>query len=263
MRYTYDNSDEQRPQSASPAGSREVGPKSTDEMAELGLQVLPQSLADAATLVQSFVERDALANVALGGNARARAPGRRGVSRVPRRQPTSKSGAPRRRSRTCRRRSASTSVGRRARRSRHGADGRGPPAGSARPPAACGRAGAARRRDAVQSRQRSEAQPGDARRPRPRIGGRWRSIPISPTPTSTSASLLFSRGRTREALPHFERAVALRPNSAVIHTDYSSVLAASGRYPEALRHVRRALELNPSYGPALENLARLQRMGVK
>jgi tetratricopeptide (TPR) repeat protein len=40
-------------------------------------------------------------------------------------------------------------------------------------------------------------------------------------------------------------------------------LAASGRYAEALQRVRRALELNPEYGPALENLARLQRMGVR
>jgi Tfp pilus assembly protein PilF len=64
-------------------------------------------------------------------------------------------------------------------------------------------------------------------------------------------------------VPHFERAVALRPNSAVIHTDYSSVLAASGQFADALRHVRRALEINPGYQPALENLSRLERMGIR
>jgi len=40
------------------------GPHSTDEMAELGLQVLPKSLADAAALVQALVDHDTQANVA-------------------------------------------------------------------------------------------------------------------------------------------------------------------------------------------------------
>ncbi|HYT75412.1 MAG TPA: tetratricopeptide repeat protein, partial [Vicinamibacterales bacterium] len=53
-----------------------------------------------------------------------------------------------------------------------------------------------------------------------------------------------------------------RPNSAVIHTDYGSALAAAGRYPEALRQIQQALALNPDYGPALEDLKRLQQMGV-
>lgn len=53
------------------------------------------------------------------------------------------------------------------------------------------------------------------------------------------------------------------PRSAVVHTDLSSALAANGRYGDALRHVRRALELRPDHGPALENLARLERLGVK
>ena len=43
-----------------------LGPNSTDEMAELGLQVLTKSLADAARIVQSFADREAQANVALG-----------------------------------------------------------------------------------------------------------------------------------------------------------------------------------------------------
>ena len=44
----------------------QLGPKSTDEMAELGLQLMPKSTADAALLAQSFDDRDTLANVALG-----------------------------------------------------------------------------------------------------------------------------------------------------------------------------------------------------
>jgi Flp pilus assembly protein TadD len=43
----------------------------------------------------------------------------------------------------------------------------------------------------------------------------------------------------------------------------SSALAAAGRYADAMQHVRRALALNPGYPPALENLKRLQQLGIK
>jgi tetratricopeptide (TPR) repeat protein len=75
--------------------------------------------------------------------------------------------------------------------------------------------------------------------------------------------MLLSRGNIREALPHFERAVVLEPGSASNHTDYSSALAAAGRLQDAMQQVRIALTINPSYGPALENLRRLQQMGVR
>ena len=53
------------------------------------------------------------------------------------------------------------------------------------------------------------------------------------------------------------------PNSAVIHSNLGSALAQLRRYPEALQHVRRALALRPDYAPALDNLRRLQQMGIK
>ena len=58
-------------------------------------------------------------------------------------------------------------------------------------------------------------------------------------------------------------AVDLMPNSAVIHSDLGSALAGSGRYAEALKEFRRAIALNPEYGPALENIQRLERMGIR
>ena len=67
----------------------------------------------------------------------------------------------------------------------------------------------------------------------------------------------------REALPHFARATELRPNSAVIQTNYGSALAASGQYRDALVRFRRALVLRPDYAPALDSVARLSRMGIK
>src|SRR4051812_14520872 len=66
MRYTYDNSAGNEDNPHTPPARVRLGPNSSDEMAELGLQVLTESVADAARLVQSFEEHDALANVALG-----------------------------------------------------------------------------------------------------------------------------------------------------------------------------------------------------
>ena len=53
------------------------------------------------------------------------------------------------------------------------------------------------------------------------------------------------------------------PNSAVIHSNLGSALAASGRYAEALKEFQRAISLKPEYAPALENIQRLERMGIR
>ena len=66
-----------------------------------------------------------------------------------------------------------------------------------------------------------------------------------------------------DALPHFEQAAALKPNSAVLRTNLGSAYAVSRRFPEALREFRRALAVRPDYGPALEGVSRLERMGVR
>ena len=75
--------------------------------------------------------------------------------------------------------------------------------------------------------------------------------------------LLIERGEFAAAMPHYHRAVELRPDSAVVHNNYASALASTGRYQDALQHVRRALEIRPGYPPALENLGRLERMGIR
>lgn len=70
-------------------------------------------------------------------------------------------------------------------------------------------------------------------------------------------ALLFSRNRGREALVHLRRAVALAPESASAHSDLGGVLAASGRLKEAREHLVRALAIDPSYAPARTNLDRV------
>jgi tetratricopeptide (TPR) repeat protein/mono/diheme cytochrome c family protein len=262
MRYTYDNSANNEHNPRDPPVRVRLGPKSTDEMAELGLQVLTASVADAATLVQSFADRDAQANVAMAEQRVRETPGAaehraflggayleigRFDDAIPHLQ-------------------AAIRLDERL-------------AGAH---ADLGTALMARGRlaDALAHLQRAVAlAPTDegmhfnlgnglkaAGRPAEAAAAYARALSLNPDFADARVNLgvlLFTSGRAREAVPHFERAVRLRPNSAVIHTNFSSVLAASGRYPEALRHARRALELNPSYGPALENLARLERLGVK
>ena len=261
MRYTYDNSAGNAHNPHDPPIRVTVGPRSVDEMAELGLQVLPQSVADAAALVQSFVERDARANVTMAERRVRDAPESAeyraflGGSYV--------------------------EVGRFAEAIPHleAAIRIDPRLAVAHADLGTALMALGRVPDAlVHLRRAALLAPRDegmqfnlgnglhaSGRPDEAAAAYARALAINPDFPDAHVNLgalLFSRGRGREALPHFERAARLKPNSAVIHTDYSSVLAASGRYADALRHVRRALELNPSYGPALENLARLQRIGA-
>jgi len=70
---------------------------------------------------------------------------------------------------------------------------------------------------------------------------------------------LFARGRLREALVHLQRAVDLAPDSPIAQSDLGGALAEAGRVDEALVHIRRALELDPENAAAKENLARLMR----
>jgi Flp pilus assembly protein TadD len=69
--------------------------------------------------------------------------------------------------------------------------------------------------------------------------------------------LAFAAGRTSEAITHLTRASSLSPDTARFHSDLGGALAQSGKFKDALAHVRRALELDPEYEPALENLRRL------
>ena len=262
MKYTYDNSEANEENPRDPPVRVTVGPRSVDEMAELGLQVLTASLADSATLVQSFADRDALANVALGemrvrdspDNAEYRA--YLGGSLV--------------------------EVGRFAEAVPHleaalRLDDRSAEAHNDLGTAllSTGRVPEALThfRRAVALAPRSEVMQFNlgnalnaAGQPDAAGAAFERALALNPDFADARvnlAALLLSRGRARDAVSHMERAVELRPNSAVIRSGLGSALAASGRFADALREFRRALALRPDYGPALESVARLERMGVR
>ena len=262
MRYTYDNSEENDENPRHPPVRVTLGPKSTDEMAELGLQLMPQSLADAATIVESFAAREARANIAV---AEARV----------RETPDSAEflavlGG------------TYVEVGRYAEAI--------PPLEAAlrideRSADAHNDLGTAlmntgRLPDALQHFRRAVALAptnevilfnlgnglkDSGRTPEAEAAYR-RALQINPQSVDAHAnlgSLLFSKGRIADALPHFEQAAALKPNSAILRTNLGSAYAASGRFPDALREFRLALTVRPDYGPALEGVSRLERMGVR
>ena len=262
MRYTFDNSEANDENPSHPPVRVKLGPRSVDEMAELGLQVMPKSIADAALLAQSFDDRDTLASVALGemrvrespdvaanreflggayvevGRFTEAIPHLEAAIRLDARSVTAHSDLG----------TAFMAVGRPADGLRH-----------------LQRAAALAPRDETILFNYGNAL-NKASRAGEAAAAYARALAINPEFPDAHVNLgtlLFSRGRVKEALPHFERAAALKPNSAVIHGNLGSALAASGRYADALREFQRALALNPEYGPALENVQRLRQMGIR
>jgi tetratricopeptide (TPR) repeat protein len=262
MRYTYDNSAGNEANPHSPPVRVRLGPSSSDEMAELGLQVVTASLADAARLVQSFDDRDTQANVVLG------------EQRVRERPDSAEYRAFLGKS--------YVEAGRAADAVPHleTAVRLDPRAAASESDLGSALLDLNRVSDALAHLQRAAAlAPRDetiafnlgnalarASRPGDAAAAYERALSLNPDFADAHVNygtLLFRHGRLADAVPHLQRAVDLMPNSAVVHSDYASVLAASGRYADALRETRRALDLNPDYAPARENLTRLLGMGIK
>ena len=240
-----------------------AGPRSSDEMAELGLQLMPKSADEGALLVRAFDERDMLANIAQAEMRVRESPESaefhavlggtyvevgRFADAIPHLQTALR----------LKDRSAPTynSLGVALM-----AEGR-----VADALAEFRRAAALAPRDErIPFNHRQRAQPPLAARRGP---GGLRSIArdqsgLSRCACESGRAAVLDRKGQRGAASTIERAVELRPDSAAIHSNYGSALASSGRFSEALRHVRKALELDPSYAPARDTLNRLLQMGVK
>lgn len=72
--------------------------------------------------------------------------------------------------------------------------------------------------------------------------------------------LLFEQGRLPEAVRHLQRAADLAPDSPGIHGDLGGALAQAGQFEAARTHLRRALALDPQQTAARENLRRLDQI---
>jgi Tfp pilus assembly protein PilF len=257
MRFTYDNSEENPANPSSPPRPVTWGPQSSDEMGNLGLQLLAAP-GDRARLTRAFAEREARDNVR-GAEIR--------VEHAPD-DPGERTWLG----------SSYLEVGRTA-----DAIAQLEIAVRQRPDAVQARnflggayLAAGRRKDAVAELQMAvKLAPRDAHlhfnlgkalaaaaNPQAAADRFARAIALDPRfgqPHQELGALLFSHGRGPEALPHLQRAVELMPESAPAHSDLGGALAEAGRFHEAAVHLRRALELDPGYAPARENLARFPR----
>jgi Flp pilus assembly protein TadD len=69
-----------------------------------------------------------------------------------------------------------------------------------------------------------------------------------------------SAGREREALTHFEQALAGNPGNSSAHTNIAPLLANRGRLAEAITHLEKALEIRPEDVEAHNNLGLMLAM---
>jgi len=90
-----------------------------------------------------------------------------------------------------------------------------------------------------------------------------RALTINPESADAHNNLgmaLGSRKRIAEAIAHFERALAVDPAHADAHNNLAIALGAQGRFDEAIAHVRTALALRPDNADARTNLDVLMKL---
>ena len=258
LRFTYDNSAGNPENPNDPPKRVRVGPRSTDEMANLSLQFLTASPADSTALLTSFLVKNVLDNIVYA-EARVREAPDSVDDRVLLGSSYVKTG-----------RFAdaiphlTAALGREPRNAIVHSNLGGAYLGLGRMPEAL--------RHFQQSAQlaprdeRARLNLADALEKSGRVkeaAAAYRAA-ISINEDSLEAharlgALLNSAGRPTEALPHFRRLAAIRPGSANVHNDLATTLAAAGLTEEAVRHLRRALEIDPTHAIARENLALLLR----
>ena len=67
-------------------------------------------------------------------------------------------------------------------------------------------------------------------------------------------ALLNTPGRVSEAIPHFQAALRIQPDSAGIHNNLGALSLEPGRLQDAIEEYRTALRLQPDYPDARYNL---------
>lgn len=258
MRYVYDNSTANGDNPSSPPKRVMYGLHSTDEMANLSLQVLPKSAADGRRLMRAVVEMQTRENVA-GAELKAR---------VDPRNPQYQWELGR----------SLVEAGRLTEAIRPLEIAVASDPKFARAHDFLGRAlFAARRPDEALQRFRQAAalDPkdellhldlgkvlADLNQLPEAVKSFQRALAVNPEYGQAFEGLgvAFVRmGRHREAVDAFTRAVALQPESPAALNGLAVALAQSGRLIEALEQVKRALEIDPDFAPARDNLARMSR----
>jgi Flp pilus assembly protein TadD len=258
MRYSYDNSEKNRSNPHRPVHRVTWGPQSSDEMGNLGVQVLPRTTADASTLVASFAEHaaridvdgaeillkkdpDNAANETLVGSSYLR------VGRAPEAIPHLERAVrldPRSASAENFLGGALLTVG--------------------RPTEAVGHF-----RRAVLLSPGDEHLRFNLARALEAIGDGRGAIRALREALDINANLaeaheelgvlLFQQRQLSDAIAHLTTATRLSPRSATAHSALGGALAQAGRFPEAVAQLEQALAIDPNDSAARQNLARIPR----
>jgi Flp pilus assembly protein TadD len=260
LRFTYDNSSGNPANPHHPPTRVRLGPRSTDEMANLTLQFVTASPADSAALRTSFLEKDVLDNITYAEARVREAPDSvadrvllgasyiqmgRFADAIPHLSAALKLD-PRHAIAESQLGGAYLGLGRLPEAIAHFKQSALLAPADPSPLVNLGQAleRSGRLADAMAAYRRAIAIDDDALLAHARLG-----------------QLLDAAGRPADALPHLRRVVELRPDSADAQNTLASVLAAAGFVDEAVTHLRRALEIDPNHSAARQNLALLGRGG--
>jgi Flp pilus assembly protein TadD len=258
MRFTYDNSENNPDNPNRPPIRVLSGRRSTDEMGNLLLQLVPRSAADRTRIVKDLAARDAAANVAVAEQMVRFSPD----SAEPLTQLGGSYADAGRLSDAIAALEKALRLDAQYWKAHHELGGALYKSG--RIPEAIGHFGqAARLRPADAHVQfnlgKALAASGSIAAAQSAFG---RALALNPRFGEAHQELgvlLFGAGRIQEAIRHLRNAVELSPDSATAHSDLGGALAQAGRAEEALTHIRMALAIDPDNAAARENLSRLQR----
>jgi Flp pilus assembly protein TadD/mono/diheme cytochrome c family protein len=223
MRYTYDNSDENLRNPNRPAARVTYGGLSSDEMANLWMQVVPKKSGDLALLKEDYARKAAQRYVAgylsMLGAGRKSGAIHRGLGLAYLRAGQIDD--------------AVSHLREAARLGGASADD------TAIVHYSLGNAEAARgnRREAIAEFER-------AIEVRPRFAEAYNNLGV----------MLQSEGRLDAATELYRQALSIKPAYAEAHNNLGVMLQAQGKLDEAIAHFREAVRLNPSYALAQENL---------
>ena len=70
----------------------------------------------------------------------------------------------------------------------------------------------------------------------------------------------LEKGNFQTAKKYLVRSLQLHPQDAVAHNILAVVLIQNGKLEEAGQEIRESLRIDPTYGPARDNLRKLERM---
>ena len=97
------------------------------------------------------------------------------------------------------------------------------------------------------------------------IGHYQRVLELKPDDVKAHNNLglaLSDIGKVEEAIGHYQKALTLKPDDVKAHNNLGIALRNVGKVEEAISHYRRALQLQPDYAPARYNLGiELQNLG--